>query len=182
MLAETKLLKSDKHGIEDKLNNWSIIGRYDSQDCQKHMGLILLKSKKSQLRGPIKIDHKTAKRNGSLHLEGLVVWLTNGLTLGFLYCKSTPTVKEVEAIKKSFDQCNILLGDLNLSHRVKSDQEKLLSLCHPSKVSTLTEITRSISNNQLDILVNKDLVDKSFATSFINLISDHKSTTIGINI
>ena len=96
VLAETKLLKSDKHGIEDKLNNWSIIGRYDSQDCQKHMGLILLKSKKSQLRGPIKIDHKTAKRNGSLHLEGLIVWLTNGLTLGFLYCKSTPKVKEVE--------------------------------------------------------------------------------------
>ena len=66
---------------------------------------------------------------------------------------------------------------------MKSDQEKLSNICGLTKVSILTEITRSVSNNQLDyILVDKDLVEKSFSTAFNNFISDHKSITIRIGL
>ena len=33
------------------------------------------------------------------------------------------TIKEIEAINKYFEECNLLIGDLNLSHRIESDKE-----------------------------------------------------------
>ena len=183
VLAETKLVKSDQHGLEDLLNNWSIKGRYDSGDGQKHMGLMLLKNNKSRLSDQLSIEYKVAKRRGAIQIQGLVVTLNTGSKFGFVYCRSTPSNAEVEAIKKSFCDCSILIGDFNISHRVKSDQEKLSNICGLTKVSILTEITRSVSNNQLDyILVDKDLVEKSFSTAFNNFISDHKSITIRIGL
>ena len=92
-------------------------------------------------------------------------------------------MSESDAIKNYFCQCNIILGDFNLSHRIKSDQEKLAHMCGSSKVNILSEITRSISRNQLDyILVDKDVVQNSYATSFNNFISDHKSITVRIGL
>ena len=84
--------------------------------------------------------------------------MKNGLKIGFIYCRSTPTEQEIRAIKKSFSECNIIMGDFNLSHRDHGDKEKLVSLCDNSKISLLKEITRSQSNNQLDyILVDANL-------------------------
>ena len=70
-----------------------------------------------------------------------------------------------------------------MSHRVNSDQEKLKQVCHLSKISILNEITRSISNNQLDYIpAQKELADRSFATSFQNFISDHKEMTVRMGL
>ena len=183
VLAETKLKKGGRYLIEEKLSNWKIIGQYDSDDSRKHMGLLLLKSKTSTLNGQILVTYKTAKRNEDIQIEGLIVKLENELSIGYIYCRSTPTVKEIEAIQKCFAECNYLLGDLNLSHRVKSDQAKLTTLCGTSKVNILDEITRSVSNNQLDYIVaDKNLVEKSYATSFHNFISDHKSITLRVGL
>ena len=183
VLAETKLKKGDKYLIKEKLSNWQIIGQYDSDDSRKHMGLILLKSNTSCLSGELQITYKTAKRNGDLQIEGLIVKLDTSLIICFIYCRSTPSVKEIEAIKKTFGDCNVLIGDLNLSHRIRSDQDKLVTLCNSKKVSILNEITRSVSNNQLDyILADEFLAEKSYATSFNNFISDHKSITVRIGL
>ena len=76
------------------------------------------------------------------------------------------------------------MGDFNLSHRIAKDQEKVKDLCQTSKVSALNEITRSISNNQLDyILMDMILRSITFVTSYNNFISDHNSITarIGLN-
>ena len=110
--------------------------------------------------------------------------LTNGLKFGFIYCRSTPTDSEIKPINKYFNECNVLMGDFNLSHRIPNDQKKVINLCHEKKVSALSEITRSISNNQLDyILIDELLKLICFVTSFNNFISDHKSITarIGLN-
>ena len=57
VLAETKLNKECKiHEIEEALNNWTILGRYDAPDEKKHMGLILLLSKQSSFHGKISIS------------------------------------------------------------------------------------------------------------------------------
>ena len=149
VLAETKLKDTDRN-IEKDLSNWEIIGRYDVGDARKHMGLLLLKSKESKLIGQVTISYKTAKRNEDTQIEGLIVRLENGINIGFLYCRSTPTIKEIEGITKNFEECNLLIGDLNLSHRIESDKEKLIRLCNNTKMNILHEITRSVRNNQLD--------------------------------
>ena len=68
------------------------------------------------------------------------------------------------------------MGDLNLSHRNLEDQQKIVELCQEEKINALHEITRSLSNNQLDyILLDKKL--KYFVTNY-NFISDHKTIVV----
>ena len=178
VLSETKLVNENKSDqIETKLNNWRIIGRYDSEDGSKHMGMMLLVSKKSKVANFMKdITHQTAKREDNLQIQGLVVRMNGWGCYGFIYCRTTPTNGEVKGINKYFKECDVLMGDLNLSNQNLTDQEKLSILCQNNKVSLLDEITRSISNNQLDyILVNKSMKENCFVTSYSNFISDHKA-------
>ena len=75
------------------------------------------------------------------------------------------------------------MGDLKLSHRLKEDQIKVDQLCQESKISFLKEITRTISNNQLDyILIDKELIEMCFVTSYNNFISDHNSTVLRVGL
>ena len=56
-----------------------------------------------------------------------------------------------------------------------------MKLCQDQKVNALKEITRSISNNQLDyILIDQNLI--YFVTSYNNFISDHKSIAARIGL
>ena len=87
--------------------------------------------------------------------------LTNGIKLGFVYCRSTPNNPEVKAINKYFDECLALLGDFNLSHRNSNEQEKLETFCQGGKYSALKEITRT-----------KDLVDFRFSDSSFEATMD----------
>ena len=75
------------------------------------------------------------------------------------------------------------MGDFNLSHRVKEDQQKIKDLCQESMVNALKEITRSISNNQLDyVLIEKSLEENCFCTSYTNYISDHNTITSRVGL
>ena len=75
------------------------------------------------------------------------------------------------------------MGDFNLSSKISQDVQKLEELCQTQKFIALKEITRVISNNQLDhILSDKQFLGKYFATSYYNFISDHKTITIRIGI
>ena len=76
------------------------------------------------------------------------------------------------------------MGDFNLSHRIAEDKKKIDNLCCGKRINSLNEITRSISNNQLDyILIDESLKENSFVTSYNNFISDHKAivTRVGLN-
>jgi hypothetical protein len=185
VIAETKLDSSfAKDSLESSISNWEIIGRYDSEDGSKHMGLMILSKKTSSLIGQIQsITHQTLKRESLLQIQGLILRMTNSLKFGFLYCRSTPNNPEIKAIKKYFAECCVLMGDLNLSHRIDGDKLKIITLCGEDKFSALAEITRSISNNQLEyILLHKKHEEYFFATSFHNFISDHKSITVRLGL
>ena len=64
------------------------------------------------------------KSNNQFQIEGLTVSGLNEIKAGFVYCRSTPNRKEIEAIKEKFGDCQVLMGDFNLGHRSKEDQEK----------------------------------------------------------
>ena len=185
VLAETKLdQQCSTQKIQDKLKNWNIFNRYDSDDGSKHMGLLLLTSKKSSILDQFKsVTHLPARRGNKLQIQGLIVRLLNGMHFGFIYCRSRPNNSEIKAIKKYFDECQFLMGDFNLSHRIQDDQMKMDDLCHETKINFLQEITRSISNNQLDyILIDKEFITMCFVTSYNNFISDHNSTVIRVSL
>ena len=118
-----------------------------------------------------------------MQCQGILVRLKDGLRLGFIYCRSTPNNQEVEQIKKYFAECDVLMGDLNLSHKIDEEKGKIRKLCEPRKFSALTEITRSASNNQLDyILLNNNFKNTYLTGSFFNFISDHKSIFIRLSL
>ena len=185
VLAETKLNQSDmsSKALKD-LTNWIIFGRYDSKDGKKHMGLILLLNRKSSFSDEIKsVNHQVVKRHGNLQIQGLIVSMKNTFDLGFVYCRSSPNNEEIKAMNKYFKKSSVLMGDFNLSHRNEQDKKKIKSLCCDERVSSLTEITRSASNNQLDyILITESLIQSCFVSSYHNFISDHKAITLRINL
>ena len=55
-----------------------------------------------------------------LQIQGIKVNLKCDMCIGFIYCRSTPTNEDVEFLSNLFADCHILLGDFNLSHRIKS--------------------------------------------------------------
>ena len=65
VLAETKLTSDcNSHYISSSLDNWVMKARGDSKDQRKHMGMLLLSSKKSRCTDHIQnISHHIVKRN-----------------------------------------------------------------------------------------------------------------------
>ena len=90
------------------MTNWNIIRREDSNDEVKHMGLILLAPKGSNIMNFLtSLRYQKALRNNKLQVEGLIVRLTNEVNIGFLYCRSTPNEAEIKGINKHFTECNV---------------------------------------------------------------------------
>ena len=181
--AEPKLNKSFSNtDIQRMLFNWYILDRFDSNDENKHMGLIALASKNSILSGKFNnFKHIHVKRNECLQIQGMILSFKNDINFGFLYSRSTPNKNEINYIQKAFNDCDVIMGDLNLSHKKKEDQQKLDILCGNKKKSILNELTRSISNNQLDyVMANEEISGRIYSTSYKNFISDHNSITVRI--
>ena len=187
-LAESKLTSGFKdEEISDLLTDWRIVKRFDAADGKQHMGLVLLvpKEKFNQIAPYIySVAELNLNKNNMLQIQGLRVKFQkeDGMDLGLIYCREKPTVKECEAIKRKFDACHIILGDLNLSTRNEEDKKKLDLICGPNKILALKEITRLASSNQLDhIMIERYLTDNCYATSYLNFISDHKSIVVRLN-
>ena len=182
-ISETKLDNSkESSAVEKILTNWNIICRYDANDGAKHMGLILLSSNNSLIKDQLKsVRYQTARRDDSLQIQGLLVRLLKPLSIGFVYCRTTPNEREIRGIKKYFGECQTIMGDFNLSPKLTKDLKKLNVLCGNEKMIHLKEITRRLSDNQPDhILILKEIERFSFTTSYFNFISDHNSIVIRI--
>ena len=87
VLAETKL---DGSNISNEsiihLDQWNVIQRFDSKDGRKHMGLLLLSGKASNLVKEIQsVDFQTIKRRSNLQIQGLIITLRGGHRFGFIY-------------------------------------------------------------------------------------------------
>ena len=178
-LAETQLTKDyPDDQIENIMQKWRIVKRYDAPD-RKHMGLILLVPRDKydrvwpQLHTIIECP---LWRQNDLQIQGLKVNMRQGLKLGFVYCRATPSISEVEAIKSCFGSCHFLVGDLNLSTGNSEDKRKLELLCSDDKFLALKEVTRLRSGKQIDhIIAMNEFQNNCFCTSYINFCSDHKA-------
>ena len=83
VLAETKLIDSDvSHDIKKILDSWNILGRFDSKDGKKHMGLILLSKLNASISTEIQgVTHEVVKRDGNLQIQGLILRLKKDVIL-----------------------------------------------------------------------------------------------------
>ena len=188
VVSDTRLQQdtTDDH-LGEELSNWNILKRFDAYDDMKHMGLLLLSSKKSQqshvISGVWKKYWKKMKGDKNLvFAQLLVVQLSDKKEFGFMYIRETPSLKEVEGFVKDIKDLDILAGDLNLDPEREDDMRKLTVLLANNKTLALKEVTTS-RNNQLDhILVNKKMFKDYFCTSFLNFTSDHKVITMRMPI
>ena len=98
----------------------------------------------------------------------------------FLYIRETPNDKETREISDKFKNFDGIIGDLNLDPAMENENRKIKTLCGNSKVMSLKEIT-TINFRQLDhILIDKDLNENVYATSYNNFASDHRSIVFRI--
>ena len=187
-IAETKLSKEvTDEDIENVMSEWKIVKRYDAPDNKDHMGILIMipRNKLSQILPFIEtMTELNLKRDGKLQCQGLKLKFhgENGIDIGFLYCRQSPTVKECQAIVRKFNSCHFVLGDLNLSAHHPEDKKKLDSICGENKYLALSEITRLASSNQLDhIIADKTFSNRCYSSSYLNFISDHKSICVRFN-
>jgi len=182
-ISETHLTSNvSLEELELVLSNWDIKARYDSPDDKKHMGLLLISPKKSKLGK--EYNEGTSyylDKNGQTQIQTMSGNI-RGHSFSFVYCRSTPNLHEVEWLLSKTVDSNYILGDLNLDTNIPLHREKISKLCSDGKTSLLDEITTK-NNNQLDHIlgIQRDNLPV-FTTSFMNFVSDHKSTIIRISL
>ena len=162
--------------IENIMTDWTVIHRSDAHDGKKHMGILLLGSKRS---------------NKWKNISILTAWSTAGVqcieceiegqTFSFIYCRQTPSLGQAQNIAQSTARSDYLMGDLNLNPLNVDDQEKLSTICGGTKKVLLREITTK-NKIQLDHIlgVEKENV-KVYTTSFQNFASDHHSIIVRVS-
>ena len=184
LVADTRLQQdtSDDY-LKDLLLNWNILKRFDAYDHMKHMGLLLLSSKKSQKNNLIRGYYKKhwMKKIGdknTIFAQLMVIQMYDKKEFGFMYIRETPTVKDVQGFVKDIKDLDVLAGDLNLDPERDEDMKKLTMLLANNKIRALYEVTTSRFNQLDHILLKKDLYKEYFCTSFLNYTSDHKVITM----
>ena len=185
VLADTRLdEKTSSQFLEEQLSNWLVLNRYDADDDHCHMGLLVLQGKAStsDINLEVLFEHKERLRN-QVYFQILKVHFRKILLhAAFVYVRETPSQKSLERMIKIINKgkkAELIMGDLNLdSIRDKSMLDKL---CGVDKCLILREPT-TLNLNQLDhIIIEKSRVkNDSFATSYYNYTSDHKTIVVRI--
>ena len=185
LIADTRLSRSDDDTqLENNLSNWRVALRSDSEDTMKHMGMLLLVSKHSKinldcLEMNSKQGFKNVDRKEIVYVQVIRIKVAR-MKVGFVYIRETPNTAELDKLIEAFRQSDCFMGDLNLDPAREDDRKKLQKLCGPERVRILQEFTTSRSNQLDHIILKSHLSPKVFATSFINLSSDHRTISIRI--
>ena len=181
-VSDTRLsekISNDLLNVE--LSNWSLEARFDSGDGMKHMGMLLLRSKFSQQE--ITIENGKEKKYKKKNVTQIQILFSTfkeyDLKVGFVYARQTPTKEEIKQLKKDFQDCHVLMGDLNLDENRDEDSQKLQSLL-TNRTSVLHEVTTTRFNQIDHIHLNLNEFNTYFATSFINYTSDHHLLSLRI--
>ena len=133
VLAETKLTKEiSNEDLTEKLGEFHLLKRYDANDGMKHMGLLMMSPKKSSFN---KFDSSMLRGFKDNSSQGFVYGIMSPLFLkiGFLYIRpGTGSKKQIDTILKNYEcnDCDILMGDLNLNPRKEADMLRIKQLCH----------------------------------------------------
>ena len=187
VIADTRLTKDFSDSwLQEKLDNFIVIARYDSGDLTKHMGLLALCSKKSKLcklpaTSCLRFTEISMSNSIQTHMQIMIVqFIEHKLNVAFLYIRRKPSVEDINNIQESTKNCSLIFGDLNLNPQDEADKIKLHRLCSEDKYLALNEVTTN-QQRQLDhIIALKTLQERIYTTSYFNFVSDHK--TIGARV
>ena len=166
--------------VINRLENWKVLKRLDATDNRKHMGLLLLtpKARKNPYQFLYSLDYIEgySSNNGNLLYQGLVMDIKSFYRrAAFLYIRETPSSVETNELTKSLTACDWIIGDLNLNPKIPEQKKKLLKICGKTKFMALQETT-TVNGSQLEhVIIEKEMEKFSFATSFFNFASDHRS-------
>eukprot|EP00092_Neocalanus_flemingeri_P022722 GFUD01024642.1.p1 GENE.GFUD01024642.1~~GFUD01024642.1.p1 ORF type:complete len:2733 (+),score=580.47 GFUD01024642.1:994-8199(+) len=187
-VADTRLSNENKSSdLENSLSNWKLLNRFDSNDGVKHMGLLLLQSRRSKEENIVrniaeKIYFKYVGERKVTYMQILKVsFLKYHLTSAFVYIRQTPTETETVKLEQFCNTVDLIMGDLNMDTNRPEDANKIRVLCQ-KRSKVLNEIT-TIRFNQLDhILLDCNLFQISFTTCFRNHTTDHYTIVIRIPV
>ena len=178
VVGETKLTKmTTNEELAEKLSEFTLLQRFDAEDGQKHMGLLMLAPKNSNMSN---FDPSMVKGFKDKHSQGLLYGMLKPLYLRFAFLYIRPgsgTKRQISTILKSYEcnDCDIIMGDLNLNPQKPSELERINQLCSEKLEIALNEETTTDSKNQIDhILADKMLKGGIFVTSYYNFASNHK--------
>ena len=182
LVADTRLTeKESTERLEKDLDNWTLIHRYDSNDNVKHMGLILLQSKKSNSKHQDISRHRwmrvVSDRNMTFAQILKLKFEKPELEVSFVYIRMTPTTKDSDLFKEYMRNSNVILGDLNLDPNKEADNRKLSHFLESDKKRALFEVTTN-HGNQLDHILIDTNINDYFTTAYNNHTSDHKAIVI----
>ena len=177
-ISDTRLTKRDsKKQVEEMLSNWVVLYRQDSGDHKKHMGLLVLASKLTWTGDQnLKFLSSEESRNkkDETTIQVLKVSYCDEI-ISFIYCNASPSVKDVQELKRMTGNSDYILGDINLDPENLEQRRKLEDICGKEKMMHLRSITRG-RKNQLDhIIIKKDLKHCVYSDSFHNFVSDHRA-------
>ena len=81
VIAETKLdVHCKTSSLTNILDNWDICARHDSDDQLKHMGMVVLASKRKLSKDQVKdISYLKANREGKLQFQSIVIKVKSDL-------------------------------------------------------------------------------------------------------
>ena len=183
VIADTRLNgETGEVYLIQELTNWIVEARFDSEDKLKHMGMLVLKSKKSNVDTTIIIGEKQYSIKMLKQIQLLFVTFSRfNLNAAFIYIRETPTQDQVNMLIKDLERTDLVMGDLNLDPNRSKDLGKLKMLCS-ERTRVLNEITTKWFNQLDHILLNCKQIQTYFSTSFINHSSDHHTICIRIAI
>ena len=149
VIADTRLSKDiSDDWVNDKLNNFKMFSRYDSGDSIKHMGILALCSKTSNIctklptTSCLRYTEKLQSNKIQTHMQIMVLqFLEYKLNVAFVYIRRKPSGDDISKILENTANCCLVLGDLNLNPQIEVDNNKLIRLCKQDKYLALSEIT-----------------------------------------
>ena len=147
ILSDTRSQKeTETENMAGFLSNWSTIGRFDSKDSIRHLGMLVLKSKLSSLEDRLELKEKQYFKNEIVQMQVVFAnFLQFGLRTALVYIRETPTVEQIKHLIRDFKNIDLVMGDLNLDPNREPDSDKLQMLCQQRK-RVLTEITTTRFN------------------------------------
>ena len=99
-ISDTRLTASNSsEELNQRLGNWSVIGRGDSSDGTKHMGMVLLQSKQSKIFNEVSFKDWFKKSDGKNLVFAQVITLKlleSKIKASFIYIRETQTQKDFD--------------------------------------------------------------------------------------
>ena len=178
VIAETKLMPQTKtEDLQELIGNYNVIQRFDANDGKKHMGLLMISPKTSSYT---KFDTSLLKGFVNEDCQGFVFRIQQIYKkVAFIYIRPGKATEHlIQNLIEYYDceNCDLIMGDLNLNPRIINDRMRLRQLCQNEKLDILLKESTTRNYNQLDhVLGDITLRGNVFATSFFNFYSNHNS-------